>query len=120
MSGLQCSPRNLGQVADTARGCGARVAEIDGPADRSAFYTAVAAALDVPDWFGHNLDALRDVLTDLSWLPPGEIVLVWQDPATLAATDPDGHDRLLDVLADAAVESAHGRRPLRVVLTGRV
>ncbi|AEA26678.1 barstar family protein [Pseudonocardia benzenivorans] len=119
MSVLQCSPREAGQVADTARRCGARVVEVDGPADRSGFYAAVAAQLDVPDWFGHNLDALRDVLTDLSWLPPGEVVLVWDDPATLAATDADGHERLLDVLADAAVATSHGERPLRIVLTGR-
>ncbi|GAY08547.1 hypothetical protein TOK_2304 [Pseudonocardia sp. N23] len=95
------------------------MARIDGPEDRRDFYAAVAAQLDVPDWFGHNLDALRDVLGDLSWLPPGEVVLVWADPATLAVTDPDGHDRLLDVLADAAAASRQGERPLRVVLTGR-
>lgn len=118
--GLQCSPRDAGQVADTARQCGARVARVDGPQDRQAFYRAVAAQLDVPDWFGHNLDALRDVLTDLSWLPAGEVVLIWDDPAALAPSDPEGHDRLLDVLADAAAASGSGERPLRVVLTGRI
>ncbi|MBN9110547.1 MAG: barstar family protein [Pseudonocardia sp.] len=118
--GLQCSPRDAGQVADTARQCGARVARVDGPRDRQAFYQAVAAQLDVPDWFGHNLDALRDVLTDLSWLPAGEIVLIWDDPAALAPADAEGHDRLLDVLADAAAASGAGERPLRVVLTGRI
>ena len=29
----------------------------------------IAAALEFPDWFGHNWDALSDALNDLSWRP---------------------------------------------------
>lgn len=37
---------------------------------------AVAKALDFPDWFGGNWDALEDCLGDLSWRePPHRLVL---------------------------------------------
>lgn len=49
-----------------------------GARGRREAIAAIAEALDFPDWFGHNLDALYDSLTDLSWLPEGEHVLVWE------------------------------------------
>ena len=44
----------------------------------------IAAALDFPEWSGRNLDALYDCLTDLSWLPEGEHVLIWSHHRVLA------------------------------------
>ena len=44
--------------------------------EKKAAIAAIAQALDFPGWFGQNLDALYDSLTDLSWLPEGEYVLV--------------------------------------------
>jgi hypothetical protein len=34
-----------------------------------------AAALDFPEYFGHNWDALEECLRDLAWLPPGRILI---------------------------------------------
>ncbi|HEV7651284.1 MAG TPA: barstar family protein [Actinophytocola sp.] len=75
---------------------------IDGTQIRSKddFYTAVAAALSFPDWFGRNLDALADCLRDLSWLPAGEHVLVWSAPAVFRDADPEGYRAVADVLTD--------------------
>ncbi|WNV83343.1 barstar family protein [Umezawaea sp. Da 62-37] len=79
---------------------------------------AIAAALSFPEWFGHNLDALYDSLTDLSWLPPGEHVLIWPRPAELARNDPRGHDSVSAVLEDAVRRTAElGDRVLTVVRT---
>ena len=36
-----------------------------GCADKKELHARLAAALDFPDWYGHNLDALMDCLTDL-------------------------------------------------------
>ena len=36
-----------------------------GIADKETLHARIAAALDFPDWYGHNLDALMDCLTDL-------------------------------------------------------
>ena len=72
---------------------------------------AIARALSFPDWFGQNLDALHDSLTDLSWLPAGEYTLVV--PVNLDAS-------VSDVLRDAAKQNAEsGDRKLRVIRTER-
>jgi hypothetical protein len=75
---------------------------IDGTRIRSKddFYTAVAAALSFPEWFGSNLDALADCLRDLSWLPAGEHVLVWSSPGVFQDADPDGYRAVAGVLTD--------------------
>jgi hypothetical protein len=36
-----------------------------GCADKKELHARIAAALSFPDWYGHNLDALMDCLTDL-------------------------------------------------------
>jgi hypothetical protein len=79
--------------------------------EKKAAIGAIAEALSFPSWFGQNLDALYDSLTDLSWLPAGEYVLVV--PADLDAS-------VSEVLRDAAKQTAgSGDRTLRVVRTER-
>jgi hypothetical protein len=80
--------------------------------EKKAAIAAIAKALDFPDWFGQNLDALYDSLTDLSWLPEDdEYVLVV--PANL---DPS----VSKVLRDAVERNAEsGDRKLRVIRTDR-
>ncbi len=79
--------------------------------EKNAAIAAIAKALGFPSWFGQNLDALYDSLTDLSWLPAGEYVLVVPVDLDPAVTD---------VLRDAAKRTAEsGDRKLRVVRTER-
>lgn len=79
--------------------------------EKQAAIAAIAKALDFPDWFGQNLDALYDSLSDLSWLPEGEYVLVV--PANLDSS-------VSEVLRDAAKRTAEsGDRKLRVIRTDR-
>jgi len=79
-----------------------------GARSKQAAIAAIADALSFPAWFGHNLDALHDCLTDLSWLPEGEHVLVWEG----------GDADVEAVLADAAARTARaGARVLTVVYT---
>ncbi|GGS41622.1 MULTISPECIES: barstar family protein [Actinokineospora] len=80
------------------------------------FYDAVAEVLRFPDWFGHNLDALYDCLTDLSWLPEGDHVLVWTHPEVLAEADPAGYRAIQAVLADAVADFTDVARAFSVVL----
>jgi hypothetical protein len=59
--------------------------DLDGVADKAAFMERIVRALDLPDWFGRNWDALADSLTDRTVWPAdavdGGLLLVvrgWQ------------------------------------------
>jgi RNAse (barnase) inhibitor barstar len=104
-----------------SRGAYPHVVDAGADPDKMSTMDAIAAALSFPDWFGRNLDALYDLLTDLSWLPEGEHVLVWVAADVLKRTDPKGYLAIHGVLSDAQRALApNGDRPvnrrLRVVL----
>lgn len=77
----------------------------------------IAAVMDFPDYFGGNLDALYDCITDLSWFPPGEHLLLWTSSNALAQTDSAAYDSIRAVLSDAVDRMSKGERRLSVVLT---
>ena len=58
---------------------------------------AIAGALDFPDWFGANWDALEDCLTDLSWRKAAPRVLLFA-----GAVPGDDFGILRDVLESVA------------------
>ncbi len=87
--------------------CAIRGKEIGSHAD---FHAALARSLRLPRHYGRNLDALWDLLTgDL----PGPVELVWRDAArSRERMGAKAHDRLVQLLLDAAVE----REDLSVVI----
>ncbi|GAA2834258.1 barstar family protein [Crossiella cryophila] len=76
---------------------------VDGSTLRTgrAALAAFAEALSFPDYFGGNLDALYDCLTDLSWLPAVEHHVHWTHAEVLRRNDPDAFAGISEVLADA-------------------
>jgi hypothetical protein len=76
---------------------------------RDESIAAIYAQLDVPTWAARNLDALTDVLRDLSWLPEG--------PVTIRVS-PGADARVLAVLSRAVRESAGGPRAVEVEYGG--
>lgn len=84
-SGVYRVPRARA-ILTAARAHGFRVARV-ARGGKAALLRRFAAALEFPDWFGGNWDALEDCLTDLSWVPaPGYLVLI-EGAGTLAADD---------------------------------
>jgi hypothetical protein len=77
---------------------------VDGARCRSkdAFMDAVAAALDFPDYFGRNWDALEECLDELSWQPANRYRLLFRDSdALLADAEPRDASIFLQILAAA-------------------
>ena len=77
-----------------------RVLEGSRMTDREDAHRHIAEVLGFPDWYGGNLDALWDLLTEL-----GPTALLLTDPQDLLPDDPDYRDELLDTLAQAAMEN---------------
>jgi len=68
-----------------------------------------AESLDLPEWFGRNLDALADCLHDFAEEEAQEgtegRVLVWDRVALFKVVDPEGYDGIRSVLLE--VEDEH-------------
>ena len=69
--------------------------------DKNAFLNALAKALQFPEYFGHNWDALYDCLLDLEPASGGTL-LVLRDASGYARAEPEEFAAAVDALADAA------------------
>jgi hypothetical protein len=72
----------------------------------------VAAALEFPDYFGQNWDAMDECLQDLTWLPAGTLALVH---AEVPPVPPDILTTYLKLLREAVAYWQTKRRDFRVV-----
>lgn len=84
--------------------------------DKAGFLTACAAAFALPDWFGHNWDALEECLGDLD-VAPGALV-VWTGWQGLRRRDPGTFATAVEVLGAAASSWHRAGAPALVVLVG--
>ncbi|SNR58747.1 Barstar, RNAse (barnase) inhibitor [Haloechinothrix alba] len=121
----ESAPDGATAAAD-ARARGAYAHQFDGTGlrDSASILDAIATTLSFPDGVERSLDALRDCLTDLSWLPAGEHVLIWSAASDLADADPKAYLAIRSVLSDAQRALASAGRPgdgrrFTVVLTER-
>ncbi|HSB45017.1 MAG TPA: barstar family protein [Nitrospira sp.] len=67
----------------------------------AGLFAEFARALDFPDYFGHNWDALEECLADLEWLPAKGYVLILTDAEQVLQDDEADYATLLEVLSDA-------------------
>lgn len=83
---------------------------------KEQFLDQIARAMDFPDYFGGNWDALEDCLTDLSWREAPGYVILYDHFDVFAEQVPDQFETALEIL-DASVEfwRAQGK-PLFVML----
>jgi RNAse (barnase) inhibitor barstar len=111
------APLTADQLARWASASGQHYVEVDLEAatSKKAVLTAIGRALGFPAWYGANLDALYDCLTDL---PEREDIRAWlivlrHLPPT-GALDAEQHAALLDVFRDATEAFADAGVGLRV------
>lgn len=79
-------------------------AELAGEKSLTSILAKLGEALRFPDWYGNNLDALHDCLTDPDWQGPGHskgtiVVLAGLEP--LRAKHPSDFANLVAVLQSA-------------------
>ncbi len=72
--------------------------DLAGADEPAAFHDQIVAALDFPDHYGRNLDALWDCLTDLT----EPTVLVWRDWQPLAVHHSAWWAKVIRLLTDRA------------------
>jgi hypothetical protein len=97
-------------IDDAVRGSRLHTATISLKGGKEAMLDCIARALDFPDWFGRNWDALEDCLSDLSWRQADGTVLVFT-----GFTRNDDLGILLDVLASSAESWAERGKPFFAV-----
>lgn len=64
-------------------------------------FSEFARALNFPDYFGYNWDALEECLADLEWLPAKGYVLVITEADELLPDDEEDYETFLEVVSDA-------------------
>ena len=75
-------------------------ADLSSVHSKGEFLAALAQVINAPDWFGHNWDALADVLGDLSWQPAaGYVLLLCGGDATLGLSEAD-HEIVSEIFYD--------------------
>ncbi|WKK22611.1 barstar family protein [Streptomyces olivoreticuli] len=93
---------------------------LGGVADKAGFLDRCAAALDFPQWFGHNWDALADCLMDLSWWRDESkargYLLLAEDWDAFRKAAPKDARTAETILADAVDYWADGESPLAALL----
>lgn len=65
-----------------------------GGADLDAVLTGFGNTLSFPNWYGHNLDALRDCLADVE----GDTAVLWTGWQPFQRDNPQDWGRLVDVI----------------------
>ena len=108
---------DVDDVRHTVQHAGWALGHVDGwrAGGKAEFLAAVGQALDFPDWYGHNFDALADCLHDVGSGADG-VVLLWDGWATLARDDEKAFSIALSVLG-SRVHADRGA-PFAVLLRG--
>lgn len=107
-----------GIVVAAARNAGLRVLEADvGQSDnRAGVLSLFGRTWNFPDWYGINLDALHDCLTDPDWQPAAGYALVISGLDRLRAAHPDDFLALIEVFRSVAELRGESGRPFWVLL----
>ena len=82
----------------------------------AALLKQLGEALNFPDWYGANFDALHDCLTDPDWATGKGLALFLTGTGSLHKSDPDGLATLIEVFQAVASELGRSGTPFWVLL----
>lgn len=75
----------------------------------ASLFEEFARALNFPEYFGHNWDALEECLADLEWLPARGYILLITDAQAVIEDNEEEYETLLEVLNDAGEAWSKGQ-----------
>ena len=81
---------------------------------KGEFLAAIAQAISAPNWFGHNFDALADVLGDLSWQPASGYVLLILNGGEALGLATAEHACVMEIFTDTTALWKKQRKPFWV------
>lgn len=84
------------ELAERVAAAGWRPARVEGGRSKADVLAAVGEALALPETYGHNFDALADLLDDLA----APTVLLWQGWGLLAEADPRTFATLVTIFGE--------------------
>ncbi len=61
-------------------------------------YKTLQQQLSIPDYFGHNLDALEEVLADLDWIEESTVKIILLNSDALLSEDKEKKSIFFDIL----------------------
>lgn len=99
---LPINGRILVRQAAEAGGLVCFEVDLAGVDDLESALAALGWGLDFPKWYGQNLDALYDCLTDFSWCEAAGYVLLLLHVETLHTAEPEAFQALHDVFTAAS------------------
>jgi RNAse (barnase) inhibitor barstar len=67
----------------------------------TSLFEEFAKALEFPDYFGHNWDAMEECLADLEWLPAKGYVLLISNAGDVLPDNEEEYETFLEILRDA-------------------
>jgi methylmalonyl-CoA epimerase len=107
---------DVGAVRRQATELGARVADLRGVDSKQALLEKLSRDLDLPEYFGHNWDALDEALRAPEPAQRVPLLILWPRPDALDDTDPQVVATLSAIVAEAAAaRRSAGVAPLVLV-----
>lgn len=105
--------RDRDALLSVAQGLGFATVPIDFAdcSDKDDALARMALALDFPEWFGGNWDALADCVSDLSWKPADGYVLLLENVHAWRTAAPADFDTAIDIFNEAAAGWMRMRKP---------
>lgn len=82
------------------------IAVVDGNKCKNlaGFYNEIAKALNFPNYFGKNLDALDEMMSDLEWIEEKSIVLIIMNYNNFLSEDSDKIAAVSGIFVRAVIE----------------
>lgn len=101
--------QHVESVVKIPKGFGSKVLRGSKCCTTAGLFSEFERALNFPDYFGHNWDALEECLADLEWFPAKGYVLLVTEAERVLSGDEDDYETFLEVLSDTGEAWGSGR-----------